>query len=282
MSTPPLPPHVQDALEAVREFLTTLLSREVNLTAELDETAASPDGQLILAGNAASVACLAVTLDEGWVPVLSEAVLDQTLSADEADDLLQDVAAQTYRAFQAQAQSIGFSPPEIVFTVVDSVPALSEPLSTLTFSWSNEDVPLSGSVLFPTELLQAMPDPVPQHTEPTPTGVPEIVEVTRASLEDFGSEQLVAGDGASGNLEALSDVELEVTVELGRRRLPLSDVLRLTMGSIIELEKLVGQPLEIYANGRLIAEGEAVVIDEQFGVRVTSLASRRRQQKTLL
>ena len=96
---------------------------------------------------------------------------------------------------------------------------------------------------------------------------------------DFGGEQM-RGDGhASGTLEMLQEVELEVTVELGRRRLPLSDLLRLTTGSVIELEKLVGEPLAVYANGRLIAEGEAVVIDEQFGVRITNLASAQRRQK---
>ncbi|NKN80648.1 flagellar motor switch protein FliN [Weissella cibaria] len=77
----------------------------------------------------------------------------------------------------------------------------------------------------------------------------------------------------------LADVELEVTVELGRRRLPLADILRLTNGSVIELEKLVGEPLDIYANGRFIPEGEAVVIDDQFGIRITSLASTRNRDK---
>jgi flagellar motor switch protein FliN/FliY len=72
----------------------------------------------------------------------------------------------------------------------------------------------------------------------------------------------------------LADVELDVTVELGRRRMPLADILRLTSGSVVELEKLVGEPLQVFANNRLIAEGEAVVIDDQFGVRITSLASR--------
>ncbi|MDX1530351.1 MAG: FliM/FliN family flagellar motor switch protein, partial [Rhodothermales bacterium] len=53
----------------------------------------------------------------------------------------------------------------------------------------------------------------------------------------------------------------------------------LTTGSVVELEKLVGEPLEIYANGRLIAEGEAVVIDEQFGVRITALAAAERKKR---
>jgi flagellar motor switch protein FliN/FliY len=80
----------------------------------------------------------------------------------------------------------------------------------------------------------------------------------------------------------LAEVELDVRVELGRRKLPLADVLQITSGSVIELEKLVGEPLSIYANGRFIAEGEAVVIDEKFGVRITKLAPKQQRSKALL
>jgi len=103
------------------------------------------------------------------------------------------------------------------------------------------------------------------------------VSVAPLNLPDLGPEA-ISGDGGHP-FGLLADVELAVTVELGRRRLPLADILRLTTGSIIELEKLVGEPLDIYANGRLIAEGEAVVIDEQFGIRITSLVTTKTQEK---
>jgi flagellar motor switch protein FliN/FliY len=100
------------------------------------------------------------------------------------------------------------------------------------------------------------------------------VEVAAATFPDVGSEHLGGGDaGRPAHLGVFHDVELDVTVELGRRQLPLADVLRLGTGSVIELEKMVGEPLAVYANGRLIAEGEAVVVDEQFGVRITRLAT---------
>ncbi len=99
------------------------------------------------------------------------------------------------------------------------------------------------------------------------------VEVAAAAFPDVGAEHL-DGDGVMPtNLHVLHDVELDVTVELGRRHLPLADVLRLGVGSVVELEKMVGESLSVYANGRLIAEGEAVVVDEQFGVRITKLAA---------
>jgi len=71
----------------------------------------------------------------------------------------------------------------------------------------------------------------------------------------------------------LMDVELEITVELGRKLSLISDVLKLGKGSILELEKSAGENLDIYVNGKKLAEGEVVVIDEHFGIRITQLIS---------
>ena len=101
-----------------------------------------------------------------------------------------------------------------------------------------------------------------------------------AGEEEFGFS---GSTGGMGN--AHSSAQMPAARRLGappRRRLPLADVLHLTTGSVIELENLVGEPLEVYANGRLIAEGEAVVIDEQFGVRITRLASDRQRTKAFM
>jgi flagellar motor switch protein FliN/FliY len=293
MSTNALPPRANVALEAVRTFLSTFLGGEVPLTAEPAEAnAAATTGRLLLAGNSeAGEPLFAVALDEGWAPVLSQAMLGEALPADEAGDLMQELAGQAYGAFRTAAGAEGPAPPAVLFALTDTLPALSEPLGAVAFMWARDEGPLGGAVLLPAALLQpaapapaAAPQAPPQATAPPapPQAAPAPpVDVARAAFDDFGQENFVGGDG-SDNLHVLSDVELEVTVELGRRRIPLADVLRLTTGSVIELEKLVGQPLEVYANGRLIAEGEAVVIDEQFGVRVTSLASRRKQGRAFL
>ncbi|MFS0672445.1 flagellar motor switch phosphatase FliY [Ornithinibacillus sp. 179-J 7C1 HS] len=75
------------------------------------------------------------------------------------------------------------------------------------------------------------------------------------------------------NLDMLLDIPLKVTVELGRTRRSVKDILDLTSGSIIELDKLAGEPVDILVNEKLIAQGEVVVIDENFGVRVTDIIS---------
>jgi flagellar motor switch protein FliN/FliY len=76
-----------------------------------------------------------------------------------------------------------------------------------------------------------------------------------------------------GNLNLLLDVNLQVTVELGRTRKQIKDILELSQGSIIELDRLAGEPVDILVNNKLIAKGEVVVIDENFGVRITDIIS---------
>ena len=79
---------------------------------------------------------------------------------------------------------------------------------------------------------------------------------------------------ASRRLDILLDVPLEVTVELGRTRMTIQDLLALGPGSVIELDKVAGEPLDIVVNNRLVARGEAVVVNDKFGIRITDIISR--------
>ena len=76
-------------------------------------------------------------------------------------------------------------------------------------------------------------------------------------------------------LDLLLDVPLEVSVELGRTRLSIQNLLALGPGSVVELDKLAGDPLDILVNGRLVARGEAVVVNDKLGVRITDIVSRQ-------
>lgn len=82
-----------------------------------------------------------------------------------------------------------------------------------------------------------------------------------------------AAPAASSGLDLIMDVPLRVTVELGRTRMQIRDVLELGKGSVVELDKLAGEPVDLLVNGKLIARGEVVVIDENFGIRVTDIVS---------
>jgi len=80
-------------------------------------------------------------------------------------------------------------------------------------------------------------------------------------------------DPSSGNISMLMDVVLEVTVELGQTHMPLKQILELQKGSVIELNRLAGDVVDILVNNRMIARGEVVVVDDKFGVRITELVS---------
>jgi len=84
-----------------------------------------------------------------------------------------------------------------------------------------------------------------------------------------------------GNMELLLDIPLEVSVELGRTKRLLKEIVELGVGSIVELDKLAGEPVDILVNGKLIAQGEVVVIGENFGVRVTNIIGVQERVKTL-
>ena len=101
--------------------------------------------------------------------------------------------------------------------------------------------------------------------------MPQQVNVQTAQFTNFESAQL--NESESNNLNMLLDIPLQVTVELGRTKRSVKEILEFSSGSILELDKLAGEPVDILVNNRLIASGEVVVIDENFGVRITDILS---------
>jgi flagellar motor switch protein FliN/FliY len=85
--------------------------------------------------------------------------------------------------------------------------------------------------------------------------------------------ETVVNDGGSRRLDMLLDLPLDVSVELGRTKLSIQELLSLGPGSVVELDKVAGEPLDILINDRLVARGEAVVVNDKFGVRITDIVS---------
>ena len=95
---------------------------------------------------------------------------------------------------------------------------------------------------------------------------------TERLLEKFGDAP--AGQGlasARNDIELVLDIPVQLTVELGRTRVPIKKILQLSQGSVIELDGLAGEPLDVMVNGCLIAQGEVVVVGERFGIRLTDI-----------
>ena len=99
------------------------------------------------------------------------------------------------------------------------------------------------------------------------------------NIEDH--EVAATAGGENKSLDLILDIPLTVAVELGRSKMLINDLLQLGQGSVIELTKLVGEPLEVLVNQKLVARGEVVVVNEKFGVRLTDIVSTMERVKSL-
>jgi flagellar motor switch protein FliN/FliY len=82
-----------------------------------------------------------------------------------------------------------------------------------------------------------------------------------------------SGAVAPGRLDMILDIPVQLTVELGRTKIPIRNLLQLAQGSVVELDRLAGEPLDVLVNGCLIAQGEVVVVNDKFGIRLTDVIS---------
>ena len=279
---------IAEASPILSGFLGMLLSQEADLEisapkeSSMDALASTSANSFVAISKVDGPHAFAVQFEAGWLSPVSTAMLgmDMDPADDGAGDLISEIVSQGYGSLR-NTHSEGSNLPEMYFDIKNPGDAVPESLfdSTvweISFAATLGENQLTGAFFLSqatVELLSDLVEPEPEAPQPAP----QPVDVASPSFPDLGREQLIR-DGNS-NFGLLAEVELSLTVELGRRRLPLSEVLQLTPGSVIELEKLVGEPLEIYANGKLIAEGEAVVVDEQFGVRITNLATSKLRSK---
>ncbi len=108
------------------------------------------------------------------------------------------------------------------------------------------------------------------------------LEAVSNSDQDVTEETIRASvSNKSDNLDLILDIPLKVSVELGRARMLVSDLLNLGQGSVIELNKLAGESMEVLVNDKLVAKGEAVVVNEKFGIRLTDIISQRERVEQL-
>ena len=102
--------------------------------------------------------------------------------------------------------------------------------------------------------------------------------LANASFDDLG-EGAVSGE--THNLDFLLDIPLEVTVELGRTSMIINNLLQLTQGSVVELNKAAADTVEIYVNHKLLGKGEVIIVNERFGVRITEIISQAERIKNM-
>ena len=109
-------------------------------------------------------------------------------------------------------------------------------------------------------------------------------KTTDAQPAEFGDLR-DAGSAAPGNrdanLEAILDVPVTLSMEVGRTRIPIRNLLQLNQGSVVELDRAAGEPLDVFVNGTLVAHGEVVVVNDKFGIRLTDVISPSERIKKL-
>ncbi|RMG63742.1 MAG: flagellar motor switch protein FliN [Calditrichaeota bacterium] len=110
-----------------------------------------------------------------------------------------------------------------------------------------------------------------QEAQSDESGAQEQPEVQKAEFEQLEGQS--RNGQATRKIEMLYDIVLPVAIELGRTKMYVKEILELERGSIIELDKMAGEPVDLYINNKKMAEGEVVVVDKHFGIRITSLVN---------
>jgi flagellar motor switch protein FliN/FliY len=245
-----------------------LLAREI--TAAL----AGADGSGLTPGPAADQDNLAETIPDGGgvaaaVEVTGIGVVAIMLSADQAAQLdsahgqwtnpVNDAIRSWARAHAATVESL--TPPCPAGSIGELLPR-SEELRIIAAGLFDDDRHAGTVVL---TVNPNAPAPTRTTTTPAPTEAPS------AAPAEAAPAAAPTGSGEAGPLQALASVEMAVTAELGRTTMAVSDLLGLAPGSLIELDRAAGSPIDVLVNGTLIARGEVVVIDDDFGLRITEI-----------
>ncbi|ULO09710.1 flagellar motor switch phosphatase FliY [Paenibacillus sp. 19GGS1-52] len=206
--------------------------------------------------------------------------------------LLGDVSAETQEAaaasMEATSKSAHSAPPETAPPAPPVQQAPSQPMGGVPPQYPPQGMPPypgmpEGGYYYPPAGMPAYgmpgmppygmpPQGMPYGQAPPPNSIPN----RNVNVQPVQFANLTGGAFGNideNNLNLLMDIPLRVTVELGRTQKQIKDILEMSQGSIIELDKLAGEPVDILVNNKLIAKGEVVVIDENFGVRVTDIVS---------
>jgi flagellar motor switch protein FliN/FliY len=105
--------------------------------------------------------------------------------------------------------------------------------------------------------------------------------VAPAEFTKFANGTPSLGAGAGNDINMILDIPVQLTVELGRTRIPIKHILQLAQGSVVELDALAGEPMDVLVNGFLIAQGEVVVVNDKFGIRLTDIVTPSERMRRL-
>ena len=117
--------------------------------------------------------------------------------------------------------------------------------------------------------------------ETKPESASELSATEQVAPVSFSNFAPTVATGAGNDINMILDIPVQLTVELGRTRIPIKHILQLAQGSVVELEALAGEPMDVLVNGYLIAQGEVVVVNEKFGIRLTDIVTPSERMRRL-
>ncbi len=117
--------------------------------------------------------------------------------------------------------------------------------------------------------------------EPKPSAAPAVLDAQPAGERLFPRLSGTAAGEGRHDIDLILDIPVQLTVELGRTRIPIKHILQLAQGSVIELDAMAGEPMDVLVNGCLIAQGEVVVVNDKFGIRLTDIVTPSERMRRL-
>ncbi|MAL16804.1 MAG: flagellar motor switch protein FliN [Balneola sp.] len=296
-------------LPEIEKYLTSVLLEETKIeitSFETVETGAflesmDKDDIFILTRDEVSNSDVICILDKHWFAILSSIMLgiDESSFNEVTKDLLKKFSSELSTTLSKKMTEDGFELDLLEMEVL-TLKHLEEKLSHTEYFFGLMEVEGLSDDKIKAAALFGNPEAVLVKEEPEEEieeevkdesgfeeknseqmekiGTPqEVISGRYIEFEDFDETTPAIKNGDGNSMDLLKDVEMDVSVELGRIELPLGKVLQLAKGSVIELEKLAGEPVDILVNGQRIAHGEVVVIDEHFGVRISNLITTRQR-----
>jgi len=210
---------------------------------------------------------VAVLVDEELVRAIAESPIEGLSLVDAVQPALDAAAAALGGSAQVGRELLAGEAPDLLGTPFTTVTLVGQTL-TAALLISDGALPVPDAAAGPAAAPAAQPGPAatPLAAAPDPTAVAAPVPPLPSP-----SAAPARPAGPSRGIEMLHGVDMEVTVELGRTRMTVRELLSLSPGQVLELDRAAGSPADLLVNGRLIARGEVVVVDEDFGLRVTEI-----------
>jgi flagellar motor switch protein FliN/FliY len=285
--------------------LTTVLNKKVDT--EIRDCAGA-DFDSLKRDLGAAMLCIAVPFKSGLsgemylclkkndVAVLADLMMmgeGNVQYSDEHNDAILELTNQICSSFALElsgeiGSQISVSPSKMTASSLDQPPAPVNSLDMVTIAMSLEGRPQTVLALL---VPRAVGEQILQKSAPAENNESLALDGAEFSLDAPGRSGGL-GEGASSrgkggshpkeNIEMLLDVDLDVTIELGRSTLSIKRILELAPGSIVELDRMAGEPVDLRVNNKVVAKGEVVVIDENFGIRILSLISPEERIKSLV